>query len=159
MQYNESVHLRSAEIMVANGLHLQTEQSRYNISIFWPTYVKRWGLSRHEQVCLMRYRFERCFSLHRVDDGRSISRNVSSFNILVHDVINLLYYEYWTDSENSFAYKMLSLWIYFIRILIYRSYLSFCGPSNLLKPAKNVSIFAQLSDWWVRKNVCRNPGG
>ena len=28
------------------------------------------------------------------DDGRSISRNVASLNILVHDVINLLYYEY-----------------------------------------------------------------
>ena len=26
------------------------------------------------------------------DDGRSISRNVASLNILVHDVINLLYY-------------------------------------------------------------------
>ena len=40
------------------------------------------SLSRHEQVCLMRLRF---------DDGRSISRNVASLNILVHDVINLLY--------------------------------------------------------------------
>ena len=38
------------------------------------------SLSRHEQVCLMRLRFE-----------RSISRNVASLNILVHDVINLLY--------------------------------------------------------------------
>ena len=28
------------------------------------------------------------------DDGRSISRNVAHLNILVHDVINLLYYEY-----------------------------------------------------------------
>ena len=27
------------------------------------------------------------------DDGRSISPNVASLNILVHDVINLLYYE------------------------------------------------------------------
>ena len=27
------------------------------------------------------------------DDGRSISRNVASLNILVHDVINLLYYK------------------------------------------------------------------
>ena len=41
------------------------------------------SLSRHEQVCLM-----------RPDDGRSISRNVASLNILVHDVINLLYYEH-----------------------------------------------------------------
>ena len=45
------------------------------------------SLSRHEQVCLMRLRFE-------PDDGRSISRNVASLNILVHDVINLLYYEH-----------------------------------------------------------------
>ena len=49
------------------------------------------SLSRHEQVCLMRLRFERYFSHHRVYDGRSISRNVASLNILVHDVINLLY--------------------------------------------------------------------
>ena len=36
------------------------------------------SLSHHEQVCLMRLRFERYFS---------------SLNILVHDVINLLYYK------------------------------------------------------------------
>ena len=30
----------------------------------------------------------------RPDDGRSISRNVAHLNILVHDMINLLYYEY-----------------------------------------------------------------
>ena len=48
------------------------------------------SLSRHEQVCLMRLRFERYFSHHRANDGRSISRNVASLNILVHDVINLL---------------------------------------------------------------------
>ena len=28
-----------------------------------------------------------------ISDGRSISRNVASLNILVHDVINLLYYD------------------------------------------------------------------
>ena len=39
----------------------------------------------------MRLRFERYFSHHQPDDGRSISRNVASLNILVHDVINLLY--------------------------------------------------------------------
>ena len=52
------------------------------------------SLSRHEQVCLMRLRFERYFSHHRADDGRSISRNVASLNILVHDVINLRSYFY-----------------------------------------------------------------
>ena len=30
----------------------------------------------------------------RPDDGRSISRNVASLNILVHDMINLVYYEH-----------------------------------------------------------------
>ena len=45
------------------------------------------SLSRHEQVCLMRLRFTRFTSLER-----SISRNVASLNTLVHDVINLLYY-------------------------------------------------------------------
>ena len=53
------------------------------------------SLSRHEQVCLMRLRFERYFSHQRADgmpdDGRSLSK-VASLNILVHDVINLLYY-------------------------------------------------------------------
>ena len=48
------------------------------------------SLSRHEQVCLMRLRFERYWP----DDGRSISQNVASLNILAHDVINLLYYEH-----------------------------------------------------------------
>ena len=33
------------------------------------------------------------------DDGRSISRNVAHLNILVHDMINLLYHEYWTDKQ------------------------------------------------------------
>ena len=40
----------------------------------------------------MRLRFERYFIL-QPDDGRSISGNVASLNILVHDVINLLYYK------------------------------------------------------------------
>ena len=31
------------------------------------------SLSRHEQVCLSRLRFERYFSHHRANDGRSIS--------------------------------------------------------------------------------------
>ena len=38
--------------------------------------------SHHEQVCLMRLHFEIYFS----DDGRGISRNVASLNIIVHDV-------------------------------------------------------------------------
>ena len=34
--------------------------------------------------------------------GRSIPRNIAQLNILVHDVINLLYYEYRTDKQNYF---------------------------------------------------------
>ena len=50
------------------------------------------SLSCHEQVCLSGLRFERYFSHHHLpDDGRSISRNVAHLNILVHDMINLLY--------------------------------------------------------------------
>ena len=30
--------------------------------------------------------------------------------------------------------------------------------NNLSKPAKDVWIFEQLSEWWVRKNVYTNPG-
>ena len=37
-------------------------------------------LSRHEQVCLSRLRFERYFSHHRDSDGKSISRNVAYLN-------------------------------------------------------------------------------
>ena len=36
------------------------------------------------------------------DDGRSISQNVAHLNILVHDLINLLHYEYWTDKQKYF---------------------------------------------------------
>ena len=36
----------------------------------------------------MRLRFKRYLSHHRPDDGESISQNVASLNIFVHDVIN-----------------------------------------------------------------------
>ena len=40
------------------------------------------------------------------DDGRSISRNVAHLYLLVHDMINLLYYEYWTDKQKYlYVYK------------------------------------------------------
>ena len=38
------------------------------------------------------------------DDGRSISRNVTYLTILVHDVINLLYYEYWRTDKQKYFY-------------------------------------------------------
>ena len=39
-------------------------------------------------------KFGRYFSHHRLNDKRSISRNVASLNRLVRDVINLFYYEH-----------------------------------------------------------------
>ena len=42
------------------------------------------------------------------NDGRSISPNVAHLNILnilVHGVISLLYYEYWTVKQKYFTYK------------------------------------------------------
>ena len=32
----------------------------------------------------------------------AISRNIAHLNILIHDVINSLYYEYWTDKQKYF---------------------------------------------------------
>ena len=45
------------------------------------------------KACLMRLPFQRCFPLLQPDDGSINSPDVASLNILVHDVINLLYYE------------------------------------------------------------------
>ena len=49
------------------------------------------NLSRYEKVCLMRLSFERDFSYHWPDHWEILSWNVASLNILVHDVINLLF--------------------------------------------------------------------
>ena len=44
----------------------------------------------------MRLHFERYFPHY------PISRNVASLNLLVYDMINLLYYEHWTDKQKDF---------------------------------------------------------
>ena len=46
------------------------------------------------------------------DDGRSIFRNVAHLNRHVHDVINLLYYEYWTDKQKYFYVLVSNLPLY-----------------------------------------------
>ena len=51
------------------------------------------------------------------DDGRSISRNVAHLNILAHDMINLLYYEYWTGKQKY-------LYVYLNILLILLSFLN-----------------------------------
>ena len=58
------------------------------------------------------------------DDGRSISQNVAHLNIIVHDMINLLYYEYWTDKQ-KYLYVYLAANIFKLN-----QYYSFC--KNLL---------------------------
>ena len=40
---------------------------------------------------------EKKLKINRPDNGRIISRNVAHLNILVHGMISLLYYEYWTE--------------------------------------------------------------
>ena len=49
--------------------------------------INKISLSRHEQVCLMRLRIERYILMMR-------EASLASLNILVPDVINLLYYEH-----------------------------------------------------------------
>ena len=70
------------------------------------SYYNTISLSRHEQVCLSGLRFER----YRLDDGRSISRNIAHWNILVQDVINLLYYQYWIDKQKYFYIVIMYEW-------------------------------------------------
>ena len=43
--------------------------------------------------------YERTAITRLPNDGRSISRNVAHLKILLHDAINLLYYECWTDKQ------------------------------------------------------------
>ena len=55
------------------------------------------SLSCHEQVCLMSLHFAKYWRY-----WRSISQNWASLNIFVHDVLDLLYYEHWTDKRKHF---------------------------------------------------------
>ena len=49
-----------------------------------------------------------------------ISRNVAYLNILVHDMINLLYYEYWTDKQKYFyIFTMLSSFFEFSKLILW----------------------------------------
>ena len=95
------------------------------------SYYNTISLSRHEQVCLNGLRFER----YRHDDGRSISGNVVHLNILVHDVINLLYYQYWTDKQK-----------YFYIVIMYE-WNVFCENFKILKLCKMYKYFVSKS--WV----------
>ena len=68
---------------------MNTEQTSKNIF----TYIKtHYGETILAKIRKLEKTATKSFTLP--DDGRSISRNVASLNILVHDVINLLYYEH-----------------------------------------------------------------
>ena len=57
------------------------------------------------------------------DDWRSISRNVASLNIFVHDVRNFLYYEHRTDKGKYFNE--------FMKLLVYYTF-SFSFDKNII---------------------------
>ena len=50
------------------------------------------------------FSFNMCDIIIYVDDGRIISQNVASLNILVHDAINLLYYEQTSENISTCYY-------------------------------------------------------
>ena len=61
-----------------------------------------------------------------ITNGRSISQNLAHLNILVHDEINLLYYEYWTDKQKYFYVHWLRriplyqlVWLFLILFLAF----------------------------------------
>ena len=63
---------------------MKTEQTSKNIFTYIKTHYGETILAKIRKLEKIK---------NQPDDGRSISRNVASLNILVHDVINLLYYE------------------------------------------------------------------
>ena len=108
------------------------------------------SLSRHEQVCSMRLRFERYFSNNTPNGGRSISLNITFLNILVHALINLLYYEHWTDKPKYFyeyatVFTGSQIWIMKSVIHFIPCYLgNFKGESMLILP--NHLIFLTMDE-------------
>ena len=51
----------------------------------------------HKQICFCRLGFERYFAHHQYDVETRISWKVASLNSFVHDLVNLLYCEHWTE--------------------------------------------------------------
>ena len=86
-------------------------------------------LSCHEKVCLTGQRLER----YRPDHGRSLPENVAHLNVLVHDVINLLYYEYWTDRQvKIFLHILKNLSNFFLGRVKFSEYFSEISSFGLL---------------------------
>ena len=119
------------------------------------------SLSLHEQICLVRLCFEIYFSHYH--DGRSISRNVAALEILVHDVINLLYYEHWTDKQNYFY---LYMWVFnspstsiSLKSVVLLFYLfAQIYSSKALNNAKKEHLVKRLQlgkDWYVHVSLSK----
>ena len=82
------------------------------------------------------------------DDGRSISRNVASLNILVHDVINLLYYKHRTDKRKYFyviSSDLKKTWTVIDRGLQIEFLWSFNTPWKVSKKLRIWTLFTQCN--------------
>ena len=82
-------------------INLNNKNVKQHLLLCYNKFITSWT------ICLSGLRFKWYFSHQWPDDGRSISRSVAHLNILVHDVINLLYYEYWTDKQKYFYVYLL----------------------------------------------------
>ena len=69
MQQNESPYLRSTGDKVCQRFALRDRAVTVQDLCFLTNICKTLKFTRHEQVCLMRLRFARYFSLNWTDDG------------------------------------------------------------------------------------------
>ena len=101
------------------------------------------SLSRHDQLSLMRLSFVRCFYHYR----KEISQNVASLNLLIHDVINLLYYKQWTDKPKYF------LWITLIpgKKIVLENYRNSRPEVSEKGTLKNLAT----AGLWLRPEACK----
>ena len=91
---------RFSDIILLEFVISQCSNNAWNCELgFMKDLVQKFNntisLSCHEQVCLSGLRFERYFSHHR---EKYLSKR-SPLKHIVHDLINLLYYECWTDKQ------------------------------------------------------------
>ena len=88
------------------------------------------------------------------DDGRSISRNVAHLNILVHDMINLLYYN--LRSQTDFAGTNVNITSFGLNSLRYLATKIWDIVPNEIKLAKNLDLFKEKIRKWEPKGChCR----
>ena len=73
---------------------MNIEQTSKNIFMYIKTHYGETILAKIRKLEKTMIKYSSYTNHLQPDDGRSISRNVAHLNILVHDMINLLYYEY-----------------------------------------------------------------